>query len=69
MNVLQDAMEGRNSDVEVGIDWQLVIYIVKLLFVLCFKQEAFNNIQAENHIEIIKTVLDRAIKENVHKAI
>lgn len=69
MNVLQDAIEGRNSDVEVGIDWQFVIYLVKLLFVLCFKQEAFNNIQAENHIEIIKIVLDRAIKENVHKAI
>ena len=69
MSVLQDAMEGRNNDVEIGIDWTLVTNIIKLLFVLCFKQEAFDNIQAENHIEIIKSVLGRSIKENVDSVI
>ena len=69
MDILRDSIEGYRSDIESTIDWSLVVSIMKLFFVLCFKHEAYENLQAEDNIEIIKTMLERAIRDNCESAI
>ena len=64
MDILRDSIEGYRSDIDSAIDWPLVVNIMKLFFVLCFKHEAYNNLQAEDNIEMVKMMLERAIKDN-----
>ena len=69
MNILRESIEGYRTNIESSVDWPLVVIIMKLFFVLCFKHEAYNNLQAEDNIEMVKLVLERAIRDQYEDAI